>query len=113
MAYGGHLHSKVSHIMPTALCCAIHAGLVLAALHGDRLHKMASHAGMAGGPNTSECQRQVQTRFTAVMRCTVSRDAGCSSAECSTCRRAATCHRPPWAVSLQLCRPLTRASTPT
>lgn len=27
-------------------------GLVLAALYGDRLHRMVSHAGMAGGPNT-------------------------------------------------------------
>lgn len=29
-------------------------GLVLAALHGERLGRMASHAGMAGGPSTSE-----------------------------------------------------------
>ena len=35
-----------------ARACA--AGLVLAALHGDRLHRLVSHAGMAGGPNTSE-----------------------------------------------------------
>jgi len=50
--------------MATACCPAMtsltscpifsHAGLVLAALYGDRLHKMVSHAGMAGGPNTSE-----------------------------------------------------------
>lgn len=32
-------------------------GLVLAALYGDRLHRMASLAGMAGGPNTSEGRR--------------------------------------------------------
>jgi pimeloyl-ACP methyl ester carboxylesterase len=29
-------------------------GLVLAALHGDRLGRMVSHAGVAGGKNTSE-----------------------------------------------------------
>lgn len=34
-------------------------GLVLAALHGHRLGRMASHAGMAGGPCTSEHIRVV------------------------------------------------------
>jgi pimeloyl-ACP methyl ester carboxylesterase len=29
-------------------------GLVLAALHGERLGRMAAHTGVAGGKNTSE-----------------------------------------------------------
>lgn len=78
----GTCTARCHTLTQTAVHCAIHAGLVLAALYGDRLHKMASHAGMAGGPNTSECQRQVQTHLTAAVRGTASRVAGCSSAEC-------------------------------
>lgn len=37
-------------------------GLVLAALYGDRLHRMASLAGMAGGPNTSELAGGLATK---------------------------------------------------